>query len=159
MSWSSLLNTSILGRRLGLQIATTNVSGSGASGRTVDLLVGPEELKRGVTTAESTGTNLAAWGVSFVPGTSASSSAVYTLDPPIPGVQKFINFNSTSQGPIYVKTANGETFNSTQGTTFTVLKSTNNQVGVISLMGLTTATWGLINVGLSTATFALTSST
>jgi hypothetical protein len=149
------LFTSVFGRRLGLQ----NLSTANTGGRLpVDLLVGAEQVRRGVTTAESTGTNALAHGVSFFPGTSAASSAVYTLDPPIPGVEKQLIFNSTTQGPIYVKTANGETIISTQGTTFSVIKSTGNQVGMLTLMGLTTAIWGTAP-GLSTATFALSTTT
>lgn len=156
MALANLINTSLFGRRLGLQNLTTTISG-GSRGP-VDMLVGAEQVRQGVTTAESTGTNAPAWGVSFFPGTSAASSAVYTLDPPVPGVEKTLVFNSTSQGPIYVKTANGETFLSTQGTTFSVIKSTANQVGTITLRGLTTAIWGMGN-GLSTATFALSTTT
>lgn len=153
--WSDKLFTSIFGRRMGLQnLSTVNTGGR----LPVDLIVGPEQVRRGVTTAESTGTNALAYGVSFFPGTSAASSAVYTLDPPIPGVKKQLVFNSTTQGPIYVKTANGETFISTQGTTFSVIKSTNNTVGVVDLIGLTTAIYGLA-AGLSTATFALSTTT
>lgn len=156
MAWASNIITSLFGRRFGLQLMTTPQTGGRLP---ADFLVGAEQVRMGVTTAESTGTNALAYGVSFFPGTSASSSAVYTLDPPIPGVMKVLNFNSTSQGPIYVKTANGETFNSTQGTTFSIVKSTGNQVGSILLMGLTTATWGLFAPGLSTATFALSTTT
>lgn len=159
MSWANLITTTLFGRRLGLQAMTSSVTGTGVAGRAPDFLTGAEQVRMGVTTAETTSVNAPAYGVSFFPGTSAASSAVYTLDPPIPGVQKFLNFNSTSQGPIYVKTANGETFNSTQGTTFSIIKSTNNQVGVLHLIGLTTATWGLSAAGLSTATFALSTTT
>lgn len=156
MAFQNFITTSLFGRRLGLQTHTTPQSGGRVA---FESLVGAETVRQSVTTAESTGTNLTAFGVSFVPGTSAASSAVYTLDPPVPGVMKVLNFNNTSQGPIYVKTANGETFNSTQGTTFSVIKSTNNQVGALLLMGLTTGTWGLFAAGLSTATFALSTST
>lgn len=156
MAFPNFITTSLFGRRLGLQNHTTAQSGGRVP---FDSLVGAEAVRSGVSTAESTGTNMAPYGVSFVPGTSAGSSAVYTLDPPVPGIFKVLNFNSTSQGPIYVKTANGETFNSTQGTTFSVIKSTNNQVGALMLVGLTTATWGLFAAGLSTATFALSTST
>ena len=156
MAFPSFITTSLFGRRFGLRALSTVAQGGRLP---VDLLVGPEAVQMGVTTAESTGTNMTAYGVSFMPGTSAGSSAVYTLDPPIPGVMKVLNFNSTSQGPIYVKTANGETFNSTQGTTFSVIKSTNNQVGALLLCGLTTATWGLFAAGLSTGTFALSTTT
>lgn len=158
MSWANFITTTLFGRRLGLQTMSTSQSGSAVVGRSADLLVGAEQVKMGVTTAESTATAAPAYGVSFFPGTSAASSAVYSLDPPIPGVMKYLVFNSTSQGPIYVKTANGETIVSTQGTTFSIVKSTGNQVGVLPLVGLTTAIWGTIP-GLSTATFALSTTT
>ena len=155
MAFKERMLTSIFGNRLGLQQMTTVQTG----GRLLsEFIVGAEAVRSGVTTAESTGTNALAYGVSFFPGTSAASSAVYTLDPPIPGIQKTVVFNSTSQGPIYVKTANGETFLSTQGTTFSIIKSTNNQVGTLELRGLTTGIWG-IGSGLSTATFALSTTT
>ena len=155
MAFKDKILTSIFGNRLGLQQMTTVQTG----GRLLaEFLVGAEAVRPGVTTAESTGANALAHGVSFFPGTSAASSAVYTLDPPIPGVEKQLVFNSTSQGPIYVKTANGETFLSTQGTTFSIIKSTNNQVGAIELRGLTTGIWGILP-GLSTGTFALSTTT
>lgn len=155
-AWANRITTSIFGRRFGLQVMSSGITGSGRGPS--EFLVGPDGMRSAVTTAESTGSNIPAYGFSFVPGTSAASSAVYTLDPPIPGVMKVLNFNNTSQGPIYVKTANGETFNSTQGTTFSVLKSTGNQVGTVLLFGLTTGTWGMAP-GLSTATFALSTTT
>ena len=156
MAFRDKIVTSLFGRRFGLQVHTTPESG-GSKGN-IDYLVGPEAIRSGVTTAESTGTNAAAYGISFFPGTSAASSAVYTLDPPVPGVEKTLVFNSTTQGPIYVKTANGETILSTQGTTFSVIKSTNNTVAAIKLYGLTTAIWGMAP-GLSTASFALSTTT
>lgn len=155
MAWANKITTSLFGRRFGLQ-AMSSIETGGTGG--ADLLVGPEQIRRNVT-AETTATNAKAFGISRFSGTSAASSAVYTLDPPIPGVEKEIVFDSTSQGPIYVKTANGETFLSTQGSTFSIIKSTNNQIGVVGLIGVTTAVWGLRNVGLSTATFALSTTT
>lgn len=148
--------TSLFGRRFGLWPMSSAQSGSARGAR--EFLVGPDGLRHNVA-AETTASNLPPDGVSRVNGTSAASSAVYTLDPPIPGVQKWLSFESTSQGPIYVKTANGETFVSTLGTTFSVLKSTNNTVGLVGLVGITTAVWGLMTVGLSSATFALSTTT
>jgi len=148
--------TSLFGRRLGLSALTTPQSGSSRGLR--EYLAGPEDVRRTVT-AETTATNLPPDGVSRVNGTSAASSAVYTLDPPIPGVTKWLSFENTGNGPIYVKTANGETFISTQGTTFSIIKSTNNTVGLIGLMGVTTAVWQMLNTGLSSATFALSTTT
>lgn len=151
------LFTSVFGHRLGLAKFTTAQSGASKEreylmGRSV------EDFKRTIT-AETTGTNLPPDGVSRVNGTSAASSVVYTLDPPIPGVMKVLSFESTSQGPIYVKTANGETFISTQGTTFSIIKSTGNTVGTLFLMGITTAIWGLANASVSSASFALSTTT
>jgi hypothetical protein len=145
----------LYGRRCGLQPMSTTVSGSGRAGSNPDFLVGVEAVRLGVTTAETTATNLAAYGVSYI--TSSVSSGVYTLDPPIPGVEKFVHFGTTG-ATNYVKTANGELFQSSQGSTFSVIKSTQNVVGTLRLMGLTTAIWG-VAPGLSTASFALSTTT
>ena len=158
MSYGNLIVTSIFGRRLGLQPMSSAVSGSGRTGETPDFLQGPEALRLGVTTANSTSRNAAAYGVQFFPGTSAASSAVYTLDPPIPGVAVTLVVPSSANSPVYIKTANGETFLSSQGTTFSILKSTGTVVGSITLVGVTTAIWALPG-GLSTATFALSTTT
>lgn len=155
-NYGNNLITMLYGRRFGLWPMSTGQSGSARGVR--EYLAGPDGFRNPVS-ADTTGTNLAPDGVSRVNGTSAASSAVYVLDPPIPGVQKWLSFESTSQGPIYVKTANGETFVSTQGTTFSVLKSTNNTVGLVGLMGVTTAVWQLLTVGLSSASFALSTTT
>lgn len=155
MSWLRNVNTSIFGNRLGLQILTSGVSGSARGGAAPDVVVGPEDVKLGVTTAETTSTNLAAYGVSYL--TSAASSGVYTLDPPIPGVRKVVVFGTTG-ATIYVKTANSETFVSTLGTSFTVAKSTQNAMATLNLIGLTTALWGA-PYGLSTASLSLTTTT
>lgn len=146
---------SIFGRRLGLQPMSTTQTGSGRAGSVPDFVVGAEAVRMGVTTAETTATNLAAYGVSYI--TSSVSSGVYTLDPPIPGVEKVLHFGTTG-ATNYVKTANGETFQSSQGSTFSVIKSTQNIVGSLRLMGLTTAIWGMAP-GLSTASFALSTTT
>jgi hypothetical protein len=154
MSWAEKITNTLFGRRIGLQQFTTNVSGSGRPG-TFDVIVGAEATRAGVSTADTTATNLTAYGVSFI--SSASSSGVFTLDPPIPGVNKVIHFGTTG-ATNYVKTANSETFQSTQGTSATTIKSTQNNVGSVFLVGLTTALWG-VAPGLSTASFALTTST
>lgn len=150
MAFGNNITTSLFGRRFGLQALTSSQSGGVAA----DYLVGPEAFRSGVTTAETTATNLPAHGFS---GVGAASSGVYTLAPPIPGVTKQIAFTSTAN-TAYVKTANGETFLSSQGTTFSVLKSTQTAAGVVTLVGLTTSVWGVM-VGLSTASFALSTTT
>lgn len=152
------LVTTIFGRRLGLVPLSSGQSGSGRSGEVPDLMVGPESLQLGINTG-TTSRNLPAYGVSNVGGTSAASSAVYTLDPPIPGVAAWLNFNSSANGPSYVKAANGETIVSSQGTTMSVIKSTNGAAnGMLLLMGITTSIWATLS-GISSGTFAFTTST
>jgi len=152
MAWQSLINTSLFGRRFGLQNGTTNVTGGSVA---TDYLVGPADLRKGVTTAETTSANLAAHGVSWI--TSSVSSGVYTLDPPVPGVTKVLHFTSTGNSQ-YLKTANGEFFSSSQGTTFSVLKSTSNVAGDVMLVGVSTGVWGVLS-GVSTGTFAFSTTT
>ena len=155
MAFYDKYDTSLYGRRFGMQQGSSSVTGSGRTGERPDFLVGAEDIRKRVSTAETTSSNLPAYGISML--TSAASSGVYTLDPPIPGVQKWIT-NQTTGATWYVKTANGETFQSSQGTTFSVLKSTQNVAGSLHLVGLTTAIWG-VQTGLSTATFVLSTTT
>lgn len=155
MGFAARITTSLFGNRFGLQSMSSNVSGTGRSGGPPDFLCGPEDIRMSVTTSETTATNLAAYGVSYL--TSAASSGVYTLDPPIPGVRKSVVFGTTG-ATIYLKTANSETFISTLGTSMTVAKSTQNAMAVLNLIGLTTAQWG-VSFSLSTASLSLTTST
>lgn len=140
MSYGDRILTSIYGRRLGLQLHSTAQTGGRAP---FDTLVGAECVRQGGSTAESTGTNLQAFGFSVLAGTTAGSSSVYVLDPPVVGVEKKIVFASTSI-TLYLKTANSETFLSSLGTSFTVLKSTQNAGASVGLIGLTTAVWGVL---------------
>jgi hypothetical protein len=161
MSFASFITKTIFGRQIGLQAMSSNVTGSQRSGIAPDFLVGPEDLRRGVTTAESTGTNVAAWGISRLPGTSAASSAVYVLDPPIPGVRKTI-MATTDNGPVLLRTQNLETIVTTAGSSFTTIKAS-SLGGAFELVGLTTAIW--LGLGLTSGTssqasgFGLTTST
>ena len=143
MAYADKILPSIYGRRLGLQSMSTNETG-GSRG-TVEFLVGPEGLRDGVTTGESTGTNLKAWGASRVFGTSAASTPVYTIDPPIPGVSKSIYFASTDSA-LYVKGASGVSFAGTSfgATGATAIRSAGG--GFVHLIGLTTALYGAVNV-------------
>lgn len=159
MAYNSDIQTSIRGRRLGLQQVSSAASG-GAHGKR-EFLVGPDDFRVGVTTSESTGTNLKAFGISYISGTSAASSSVFTLDPPIPGVEKTLYFSSTGNINCYVKTANSETIHSTQGSSHTTIQSTVG--GVLKLIGITTGVWGGLNLTSGTSSqsggFALTTST
>jgi len=156
MAWQNKILTSIFGRRLGLQRMTTAESGGSKN----EFLVGPDDFRVNCGT-ESTATNLKPFGVSVNLGTSAGSSAVYTLEPPIPGVRKVIS-GSTANGPVYIKTAGGETIVSTLGSTHTTVKIS-TLGGAFELVGMTTAQW--LALGLTSGTssnasgFAATTST
>ena len=134
MSYSTDINKSLHGREIGLQYPS-----SGKTGSTFNptILLGPEAMKLGITTAESTAGILAPYGVSLL---TTGSSAVHTLAPPIPGIAKFIY--SSGGATAFVKTRNDETLESSRGSTFTTARF----VGacVLHLVGLTTARW-LIN--------------
>ena len=77
MSWADKITTTLFGRRFGLQSASSNITGSGRAGNAPDFILGPEDIRVGVTTAETTATNLAAYGVSYLTNTSAGSSQVF----------------------------------------------------------------------------------
>ena len=136
MAHRDKITTSKHGRRLGLELQSTAVSG-GSRG-TQEYLVGPEALRVESSTAETTAVNLQPFGISHLNSSSAASSQVYTLDPPVPGVTKII-YNSTD-ATAYVKTANDETIVSSKGSTNTVVAM---PVGGASLhlVGATTAEW------------------
>lgn len=159
MAFANKILTTIFGRRLGLQLMTTGESGGTRGAQ--EYLCGPESLRVGVTTAESTATNLNPHGISRLPGTSAASSAVYTIDPPVPGVMKTV-MGATDNGPVYLKTANGETIVTTVGSSFTTVK-VSSVGGVFQLVGLTSGIW--LGLGLTSGTssnasgFGLTTST
>lgn len=141
--YGNKITTSIHGRRLGLQTMSTGETGSARG--PAEFLVGPEDLRQDVTTGESTGTNIAPYGVSSIFGTSAASTPVYTLDPPIPGVRKIVRFGSTDSA-LYVKMASGCAIAGTSLATTgaTVIRSSGG--GNAQLIGLTTALWGALQV-------------
>ncbi len=152
MAFKDKIRTSIHGRRLGLQGMTTGESG-GSRGEQ-EYLVGPEALRGNVSTAETTSTNLHPHGVSKLVSSSAASSQVYTIDPPIPGVRKVI-LNSTD-AVAYVKTANDETIVSSKGSTNTVVTMPVGGAACV-LEGFTTAQWLMFQstasgIGLTTST-------
>lgn len=156
MAFNNRILTSIFGRRLGLQRMSSSVTGGSPS----EYLVGPDDF-RVVIAAESTAINLRAFGISINLGTSAGSSAVYVLEPPIPGVRKLIS-GSTANGPVYIKTVNAETIVSTLGSTHTTVKIS-SLGGAFELVGLSTSQW--MTLGLTSGTssnasgFGLTTST
>ena len=142
MAYETKITTSIHGRRLGLAIASTAETG-GSRGPN-NFLVGPDDFRVEVTTGESTGTNLKAFGISNLAGTSVASTPVYTLDPPIPGVKKGIRFASTDSA-IYVKCASGTFISGTSlGSSAAAIRSSGG--GYVELMGATTAYWAALNI-------------
>jgi hypothetical protein len=134
MAYGSNILTSIFGRRLGLQRLSTAQSG----GSQDEFLVGPDDFRVGVTTAESTATSLKPFGYSIDLGTSAGSSAVYALEPPVPGVRKVLA-SSTANGPVYVNLTDAQVTSSAGSTHATVKLSTLGNP--IELIGATTDTW------------------
>ena len=121
MAYRNNILTSIHGRRLGLLPLSTAQNGGRLP---AEFLVGPDGFRVGVTTGDTTGTNILPYDVSFLEGTSAASSSVYVLDPPIPGVRKTVVFSSANT-PTYLKTKNGETFRTSADSTIaTVISST-----------------------------------
>ena len=147
---------SLHGRRIGLLPMSSAQSGTGRTGLgAVDFIVGPEDLRRGVTTAETTGINVPAWGVSFLNGTSAASSSVYVLDPPIPGVRKTIVFSSANT-PQYLRTANAETFRTSADSTIATVISSTLTGAVVEMVGITTGIWGLLTNGTTVISRAAT---
>lgn len=146
MAYNNSILTSIYGRRLGLQALSTVQSG-GTKGP-IEVLVGPEGFREGVTTRETTGTPLDASGVSYLVGTSAASTPVYTISPPIPGVKKTVFFGSTDSA-LYLKNSSGCSFAGTSlgNTGATVIRSSGG--GCVQLQGLTTAIYGVLAVSSS----------
>jgi hypothetical protein len=129
---------------------------TGGSNGDAEFLVGAEDIRKVATTSASTGTNIDPYGIQYVPSTSAGSSAVYTLDPPIPGVS--VTLYGSTDGPVYVKTANSETIiGGTLGSSATTVKG--SSLGfAFTLTGLTTAKWAA-TFGGSTGMFTLSTST
>lgn len=136
MAYNGNITTSKHGRRLGLQLMSTVQTGGNRGAQ--EFLVGPEAFRVGVTTDDSTSVNIHPFGISMLDPSSAASSQVYTLDPPIPGVQKII-YGSTSAAA-YIKTANSELIKSTVGATQTVI-ALPAAGHTITLTGVTTALW------------------
>lgn len=142
MPYGNKIITSIYGRRLGLQPMSTAETGGPTP---QEFLVGPDSLKQGISTAPTTATAEAASGISNLIGTSAASTPVYTLAPPIPGVTKTINFGSTDSA-LYLKMTSGCAISGTSlaSTGCTVIRSSGG--GCVELIGLTTALFAAMNI-------------
>ena len=160
MSYERLINTTLLGNRLGLQKLTSAIHGITAP---AEVLVGAEAVRGRASTADTTATGLAPFGVSLLTtGLSADTTSVFRLDPPVPGVEKTLVWGSTTVGTMGSKifvtnsTGGGAGFQTSGGSSFTCVASSAG--AVMRLMGVTTALWAVIN-GTTASGFTFTTST
>lgn len=135
--------TSIYGRRLGL--ATLSTGQTGGTKGSLEFIQGFDDVRLPISTSETTGTPLDAAGISYLVGTSAASTPVFTLAPPIPGVTKRIAFASTDSA-LYVKMTSGCSILGTSlgSTVAATIRSSGG--GYVELVGLTTAVYGAVGV-------------
>lgn len=133
MAFKDRLVETVWGRRFGLQKLSSVESGS-TDDEVKDFLAGPAGIRVDVTNPETTGVPLKAVGLSVL---ATASSGVHELNPPIPGI--FKTLVSTGGSTAYVKTRNGETIESSRGSTFNTLQFVS--AGVALLQGMTTGRW------------------
>lgn len=132
MSNSSRMTYSVHGRELGIErLSSVQLGSSNPCG----VVVGVEDVRQGIQTA-TTSVVLPPFGLSVL---STGSSAVHTLGAPIPGVRKYIY--SSGGATAYVNTQNANIISSV-GSTQATLGFLNR--GVVEMIGLTTALWGLM---------------
>lgn len=138
--------TSIYGRRLGLSALSTGQSGSTKG--PLEFIQGMDGVRLPISTSETTGTPLDPSGISYLVGTSAASTPVFTLSPPIPGVKKRIVFGSTDSA-LYCKVASGIAILGTSlgNTGATAIRSSGG--GYVELEGVTTALYAALSVSSS----------
>lgn len=136
MSYAANITKSLFGRQLGIQQLS---SGQIGSTHPHDQLVGAEGVRMGVDSTVTTAEVVKPFGINVL---STVSSGVHTMAPPIPGVEVFIYSSGGATAYLQVKTPASETMESSRGSTFTVAKF--NALGLLHLVGLTTARW-LIN--------------
>ena len=149
MAFNDKITTSLRGRRFGLQIMSTVQTG-GTRGPN-EFLVGPDAFRALVSSASTTSANIRAHGQHLLPASSAGSSQVFTLDPPIPGVDVTI-IGSTS-ATAYIKT--GVNILSTLGSTQSVVSLPAAGV-MVTLTAVTTALWACMTSTASGVSFAAT---
>jgi hypothetical protein len=162
MAYGSNINTSLYGRRFGLQQMTTNQTGTGLAGRQPEFLVGPEDIRKEVTTGDSTATYLKAYGISYLStGLVTDATAIFRLDPPIPGVEKTIVWGSTTVGTMSAKifvtisTGVGQ-FQTSGGSSFSCVASSAG--AVLRIVGVTTSIYATV-AGATLQGFSYTTTT
>lgn len=139
-NWQNKITTSLFGRRFGLNRVTTGENGGRQAG---EFAAGTAAPRVHTSTTESTGTNVSPWGVRKLPGTSAGSSSVYTLDPPVPGVG--VTLVGSTLAATYIKTKNSEQIYSALGSSHTVIKMS-SAGGAVRLEGYTTGAWACVGI-------------
>lgn len=139
--------TSIHGRRVGLGWLSTGMSG-GTKSTPLEFLQGLDGFRNPICTSETTDVPMDAAGISYLVGTSAASTPVFSLAPPIPGVKKGIFFGSTDSA-LYVNAASGCSFagSSLGSTGAATIRSSGG--GYVELMGMTTALHAILNISSS----------
>lgn len=154
MPYNRLITTTIHGSRLGLVKPSSNATG-GAVG-SFEYIAGPSFVRSQGSSAASTGTDIPPFGAYYLPTSSAGSSQVYVVEPPIPGSPTLWLTGSTAS-EVYVRTKNSETLITSGGSSFTTINP--SSLGFcIGLTAITTAVWGVIN-GSTAAGHAYTTST
>ena len=137
MSYAANITKSLFGRQLGLQQMS---SGQIGSSHPHDLLVGPEALRKGISTSVSTAQVVPPFGLRNL---STVSSGVHTLGAPIPGVE--VTIYTSGGATEFVKTQNSETLESSRGSSFTVARFVAQSV--LHLVGISTARWLIMGMG------------
>ena len=160
---SNNIITSIFGRRLGLQLASSSVTGqstgfgSAPAGRVGDLLAGPDAAIQAVSTVASSAVSIPAYGITLLTTSSvaSSTSSLYLLDKPIPGVEKVLVFNSSGTATnainVYTSTDASICFTSTAGSTMCCIGSSDGYRVGGELLAIATTQWqivGLMSTGL-----------
>lgn len=153
MAYRTKITTTVHGTRIGLAVPSTNETGGAGK---FEYLAGPEFLRTAVSTAASTATDLRPWGTHYLPTSSAGSSQVYTIEPPLPGAG-LVTIAGGTASEVFLKAKNSETFVTSGGSSFTTINP--SSLGfAIGLVALTTAQWLVLN-GSTAAGHAYTTST
>lgn len=129
----SNMQTSIFGRRLGLDDA--------------DFMVGPKDIKGTIEdlTTATTGTDVTAYGTAQFSTAAGTGPVQHRLAAPVPGVmKKLINGSSSTASLQFLSTPNGASIvSASDGTTKAVVNLLGPGASV-TLIGLTTAKWGVV---------------
>jgi hypothetical protein len=115
-----------------------------------------------VTTGDSTATYLKAYGISYLStGLVTDATAIFRLDPPIPGVEKTIVWGSTTVGTMSAKifvtisTGVGQ-FQTSGGSSFSCVASSAG--AVLRIVGVTTSIYATV-AGATLQGFSYTTTT